>query len=197
MINTSPYDYAELINIFAEGLRMGLLTKDDLTNWADPVILRDDQPDIFFIDLALSQTTSDCLEIISQACQSMAAETTIRPLLCALYKLISSGQKTALEALTRVSGLETSELLMKQERVVFGTLVYAADLIEVAQVTESELEQDAISFLAIYQGYTIENFSRWDDLDKEVEEKLSACKFHCLPIDKANSSRSWWQVWKS
>lgn len=181
MKNTSPFDYAELINIFAEGLYLGLFNKEDLTNWADQFISRDDQPDIFFINLALSHTTADCLEIVSQACQSMAAETTIRPLFCALYKLISSGQKTAIDALTRVSGLETSELIPEQERLIFSTLVYAADLIGVAQITESELEQDAISFLGIFQGYTIENYSRWNILDQEVEENLSACKFHRLP----------------
>lgn len=197
MKNTSPFEYAELINVFYEGLRMGLFAREDLTRWADWFILQDDQPDSFFVDLALSHTTEGCLTSISHTCQSMAAETTPRPLFCALYEQISSGHKSAINALKRVSGLETSELMTVQEREVFSTLVYAADLIEVAHVTEPELEQDTVLFLTIYQGYTIENYSSWDILDKEVEKKLRACKFHSLPNDRVNSSRSWWQIWKS
>lgn len=197
MKNASPFDYAELINVFYEGLRLGLFAKNDLTVWADQFILQDNQPDIFFIDLAISHTTADCLTSISQACQHMAAETTPRPLFCALYKQILSGQKTAINALSRLSGLETSPLLTEQEALAFDTLVYGDELAGVFAITEVDVEQDIMSFLSIYQDYTIENYNYWDILDKEIEVKLGQQKFFSLTASRSISFKSWWRFWKS
>lgn len=53
-----PEDISPTQHLIRAGLASGLLTKEEVIDWADKIITNDKQPDIFFIDLALSSSKS-------------------------------------------------------------------------------------------------------------------------------------------
>ncbi|MCB2379340.1 hypothetical protein LGH70_17210 [Hymenobacter sp. BT635] len=173
--NTSPFEYAELINVFAEGLRLGIFTKQEVTQWADGFILRDAQPDIFFIELSLSHDKEAALEILSGAAHQMEASTSPRPLLGALYKKLVTTKEPVPDVTDALLPFNwEDELLTKTESVCLNTLVNAAELFEIGLGPAYEqLQEDTLSFLSLYQEYTIANYSHWDVLDQEIPRQLS------------------------
>ncbi|TGE21120.1 hypothetical protein [Hymenobacter metallicola] len=209
-MNTSPFAYAEVINVLIEGLRMALFSKEQITQWADGFILHDAQPDIFFIDLALSRTREEALTILSETARTMAAETSPRPLLCAIYERLVTNDKTALESAASLGAfIWNNELLTVSERNFIQYLHYDADMLDLLPPSAREkLEQDIGAFLALYKEYTIENYAGWDSLDQEIVLKLDTTPlFHndtslrnpqvmpapkpILPVRKPR-----WQFWK-
>ncbi|RYU80752.1 translin family protein [Hymenobacter persicinus] len=206
MTSTSPFEYAEVINILAEGLRLGLFTKQQVTQWADSFILRDEQPDIFFIELALSPNDDEALTVLTEAVGSMSAETTPRPLFGAIYGQVLRQEKSIVEAALSLSPFTwEGELLTKREFDVVNDLYYTADLADaVGESDLAVLEKNTLEFLAPYQNYTIENYAHWNELDQEINLKLAPPSLSDDVIQKAATlqgpatpvRKHWWQFWK-
>jgi hypothetical protein len=173
MRTTNPFEYAELINVLSEGLHMGLFTKEEITQWADYFVLQDDEPDIFFIDLALSNTKDGALTILNGQASAMLAVTTSRPLFGALYRQVISKKKEATSIPEELFGFVYDELLSKQEKSLIYALDLAADYLAVSSgITVQELEEGVSTFLSIYKDYTIGNYACWNTLDEQVNQTL-------------------------
>jgi hypothetical protein len=63
MQSTNPQEIITTLHLIRAGLASGLLKKEEVIDWADNIITKDEQPDIFFIDLAMasSKTTNDII----------------------------------------------------------------------------------------------------------------------------------------
>lgn len=173
---TNPLEFAELINVFSEGLNMGLFTKERITQWADHFVLQDEEPDIFFIELALSNDKSTALSILSEAARNMQAETSPRPLFGALYGQVFTNIKSIDEAAACLLNLQSAELLSQQEKGFIYALDYSQSFLDVytkSGITAQDVEKGVLAFLLIYKDYIAEQFYRWDEIDSQINHSLS------------------------
>lgn len=93
MESTNPRDILTTLCLVRAGLASGLLTKEEVIDWADNIITRDEKPDIFFIDLALSSSKSknDIIQYFNEFLNFEKPAVQRRPLLGLLYKQYKSG----------------------------------------------------------------------------------------------------------
>ena len=77
-----------MLHLIRSGLASGLLTKTEVINWADKIIIKDDKPDPFFIELALlsSKSENDVIKYFSDYLNFKYSIIHGRPLLWLLYE---------------------------------------------------------------------------------------------------------------
>ncbi|GGK80534.1 hypothetical protein ACD591_09960 [Rufibacter glacialis] len=63
-MGADPKEYRELLALFRTGLAGGLISKEEVTVWADDIILREAEPDIFFIELSLAGTANEAISLL-------------------------------------------------------------------------------------------------------------------------------------
>lgn len=201
MESTNPRDILPTLHLVRAGLASGLLTKEEVIDWADNIITRDEKPDIFFIDLALSSSKSknDIIQYFNEFLNFEKRAVQGRPLLGLLYKQYISGQLNLEQTVRILFGL-------KFEVVFTGTeesFIYSID-------NEFDLAQDNIHgsidnvrkknelFLEIYKDYSIDNFEQWPDLDKnvEVERQRQNELYQMLQAaQQVKNDKPWWKFW--
>src|SRR5688500_726949 len=117
MKSTNPKDILTTLHLIRAGLASGLLTKEEVVDWADKIITKDEQPDIFFIDLALSSSKSrndiiyyfnDYLNFENPAIQG-------RPLLGLLYKQYKNKEFTIEQTVGKLFRLKFEAIFTERE----------------------------------------------------------------------------------
>ncbi len=61
MTTSKPSDFSLLFEVFREGLALGLISTGEVVAWADRIIIEEDEPDYFFIEIALSKSTDSLM----------------------------------------------------------------------------------------------------------------------------------------
>lgn len=188
MKSTSPAEYATLLPVLAEGLRKDLFTKEEATQWADYFIVQDEQPDIFFVDLALSRTKEEAIALLHEAARSSSAQVMPRPLLAACYKKLLADNTRLKHLASSLWSSAWEGLLTEQECYFMDALAYAAETIELtSDSTRQQFEQDTLAFLSLYQDYTLANYAYWPALDRSITHTLSDLKLlHLTTVPQ------WW-----
>ncbi len=195
MSNANPAEYAALLTAFREGLSIGVFTKADVTQWADGFILRDEEPDIFFIELALSHDEQEALVLLIDATFRWPAEVNLRPLFGAIYKRVLTSEITILEAANCLNHFSWDDkLLTEAESCFVDFLPYHADYLDISdEATPRQVEQETVRFLSLYEHYNVENFARWAALDQEINARLREMP---QPGIATSVKPPWWQFWK-
>ncbi|MCR5889816.1 hypothetical protein LRS06_18985 [Hymenobacter sp. J193] len=210
MQSTNPKSILPTLHLIRAGLASGMLTKEEIIAWADKIVLQEEQPDIFFIDLALLSSRSkhhlieyfgDYLRFDSQRAQG-------GPLLGLLYQKYTN---CTLNLEQTVAALER----LCREAVFTDTeewFIYRIDDFEAAQAniygSVENIQQDVEHFLKFYQGYSLENIENWADLKQQVARLLEDerqllehewRKQQMLADIKAASveadGKPWWKFW--
>ncbi len=201
---TNPKDILTTLHLVRAGLASGLLTKKEVIDWADKIISKDEQPDIFFIDLALSNSknTKEVLYYFSDYLNFENPVVQGRPLLGLLYKQYKN-QQLNLEQIVRILFRLNFEATFtdKEESYIYSIdndFDCAKDNIY-GKIEDVEKETD--KFLSFYKDYSINNFEQWNDLDKIVEENIEKdYQLHRQQIEIyaqtfVNESKPWWKFW--
>ncbi|GGK89588.1 hypothetical protein ACD591_21185 [Rufibacter glacialis] len=87
-----PKEYKELLTLFKAGLASGLISKEEVTTWADKIILKDEEPDIFFIELSLVNSNNDCISYLGNFLKSDSLANG-KAILGLLYKRLVEGEE--------------------------------------------------------------------------------------------------------
>ncbi len=61
-----PGDFPLLLQVFRAGVRVGLISKNEVVAWADDIIVNAVEPDYFFIELSLSHDVNGIIEVLNK-----------------------------------------------------------------------------------------------------------------------------------
>ena len=186
------------------GLASGLLTKEEVVDWADKIITKDEQPDIFFIDLALSSSKnkndiihyfSDYLNFENPAIQG-------RPLLGLLYKQYTTRQINLEQTVSRLFRLKFEAVFTDREESYIYSLDNDYDFaINNIYGTLEDVEIELTKFLSFYKEYSIDSFEKWQELDLTVETEIDKDIERQQEQDRiertaiVTNEKPWWKFW--
>jgi hypothetical protein len=172
---TNPKDVLQTLHLIRSGLASGLLSKEEVIEWADKIITNDDQPDIFFIDLALlsSKSPSDILHYFNDYLNFENAVIKGRPLLGLLFKRFSNNDWTLEETVVKLFKLKFEAIFTEREEGCIYSIDNDFDCAkDNVYGTLENVNDDITKFLNVYKDYSFDNFEQWQDLDVTVESKL-------------------------
>jgi hypothetical protein len=204
MQSTNPKNISNALHLIRAGLASGLLTKEEVIDWADKIITRDAQPDIFFIDLAMSssKSTNDVIHYIGDYLNFENPTVQGRPLVGLLYNQYSSRQIDLERAISKLFRLKFEAVFNEQEEGYIYSLENDYDCAKHGiygslYTVQQELEK----FLSFYKDYSIDNYDQWNDLGKIVDIKLE--EDHQRQMQQAEKygtaqkepTKPWWKFW--
>lgn len=201
---TNPKEILPILHLIRAGLAAGLLTKEEVIDWADKVITKDEQPDIFFIDLALSSSKSvnDIIYYISDFLNFENPAVQGRPLLGLLYKQFSSKQLTLEQTVRKLFRLKFEAVFTDREEGYFNSIDNDFDCAKHnIYGTLEDVYADVDKFLGFYKGYSLDSFEQWLDLNSEVESKLDEDinrkqeEERITQVNIQNPGKPWWKFW--
>src|SRR5690349_2745289 len=117
MPSTNPKDILTTLHLIRAGLASGLLSKEEVIDWADKIVTKDEHPDILFIDLAMSSQKSpgDVLHYINDYLNFESMTVQGRPLLGLLFNRFEKGQISLDQAVTKLFRLKFEAVFNERE----------------------------------------------------------------------------------
>jgi hypothetical protein len=167
MLARKPTNFPLLLEVFREGLTHGVISKKQITNWADKIIMEDENPDYFFIELSLGRD-DQLIEVLNKYKSEVTNVICARVLFALIYrKLLDDQDDLTIEGaavlLGRLIDYDDLELYEYHNICAFEEyeLYYYPDL--------TQLQVDLINFLSIYQDFTFDNIEQWPQINSSVE----------------------------
>jgi len=166
MTTPEPGDFLLLFQVFRAGLKLGLISKDEVVAWADNIITTTDEPDYFFIELSLSHNTNALMEVLNKYPARDKNPVCDRVIFSLIYHRKPIHDVTEVESIaTLAGGLYAWDHLTGFENItIFNLEDYWNDL--------PQLQAELINFLGIYKEFTLDNFNEWAGINEHVLEVL-------------------------
>jgi hypothetical protein len=190
------------LHLIRAGLASGLLTKEEVIDWADKIVAKDERPDIFFIDLSMSslRNTNDIINYISDYLNFDDPAVQGRPLVGLLFKQYNNGQINLDQAISKLFRLKSEAVFNEREEGYIYSLENDYDCAKHGIYGSLQIvQQDLEKFLTFYKDYSIDNYGDWGDLDKVVDCKLE--EEYQLKLQEAEKykadieTKPWWKFW--
>jgi len=188
----SPKDFIELLALFRVGLAVGLIDKSEVTKWADGIIMSEEEPDLFFIDLSLAKSKNEAISIISE---NVEAGTPInwKAVLGLLQQRMAEGQELKFIVKAMYHLLDEAEL-SELERDYIYTI---EDFFEMANTkvygSLDSIRQQTADFLSLYKDYTLANHPDWPELDKQANTGLEQMHRAAIERHEKEQRKPWWK----
>lgn len=161
---TDPKDIIQALHLIRAGLASGLLSKEEVVDWADKIIANDEQPDIFFIDLALSSSIS-AKELVHYFSDYLNFEKPVasgRHLLGLLYKQFSTQRLTLEQTVKALITLKSEAVFTESEEACICSIDNEFDCAKnnIYGTIES-VYQELDNFLSFYSDDAIDSLDQW------------------------------------
>ncbi len=170
MIN--PQNIIPALHLIRLGLENGFLTESEVIDWADVIIIKDEQPDIFFIELSLlaSKNLGDFSRYFNEYLHSEVPTYESKLRLGLIYKEYSSGNWNIEGTITKLCHLTNESLCTPNEIENIYRLDNYYDAIGYNVYCKLEvLKNDLENFLNVYKDISFENYRASKDWDLEIE----------------------------
>ncbi len=197
MQSTNPNDILTTLHLIRAGLASGLLSKEEVIDWADKIVVKDEQPDIFFIDLAMSssKSTNDIIHYINDLLNFDNPAVQARPLVGLLFKQFNNGQINLEQAVSKLFRLKFEAVFNEREEGYIYSLENDYDCAKHGIYGSLQIvQQDLEKFLSFYKDYSIDNYEDWANLDKVVDSKLEE-EYQLRLQDIKEETKRWWKFW--
>ncbi len=176
MPSLKPQDILPQLQLIRAALATGLLTKDEVIDWAIGIVAGDEHPDIFFIDLALSGSLSvnDIITQFSRFLNFDGPTANGRALLGLLCKQYQETDMSLEQAIIKLYALKSEAKFSGIEESNIYSLENAYDLAK-HNVYGSipEVKQEFEQFLFLYKEYAIDDPAEWERLDRDIDHALN------------------------
>jgi hypothetical protein len=154
-----------LLTVFYYGLRYNIICKKEVIDWADSLIMHENEPDHFFIDLSLGHDKNSLIDLLYSLTvphSSLVA----RAILGLLHQRLSEGAITMSEAITIIYKLNFSGLLTQTEA---QELHHITDEIWMNEFNDTEVGEKFLGFLCGYKKFEIANYKDWCGFNSRIE----------------------------
>ena len=204
---TSLKNSIELLEVFHIGLVNGLMDKQEVVKWADDIIQKDEQPDYFVIELSLCghKSVNEMVSLINEFIGEPKPAVSGRVILGLLYHRYINGQVTLKNVVGSMNWIIWQGQLTEEEKRFMYGLDDRYDLaVDLIYSTVDAIEKEALRFLEIYKGFSIDNFERWGEINNTIEERVkeltlvvSAEQEKITEELKRTRGEEWWKFWKN
>jgi hypothetical protein len=167
MTYAQPQNLPLLLNVFRRGLSNGLVSAKEVVEWADNIILEQDQPDYFFIELSLASNTDKLLEVLGAA-PIEGASTLSRVLFGLLYVKLANNIVDGRKAMSVLDEVYYMEALSRYETDSYYELDDEFDY-KYGMKNFDEWETNALVFLSNYKDFTLNNVAEWPAINNLLE----------------------------
>lgn len=170
MSSSGVKNFTLLLEVYLKGLRLGLVSRDEIIAWADNIILQTDEPDYFFIEVSLCHDVNQLVEVLNKLVNPTDNPICDRVLLALIYHRqpihdVEQAEKIA----TLVGRMSSWDRLTSFE----NNTIYEFDDYYVYYLPDvTQLQVELINFLAIYEAFMLENHEQWIDINEQVLELL-------------------------
>jgi hypothetical protein len=210
MQNTNPKEILNVIHQLRAGLSTGLLKKEEVIDWADQIVTKDNAPDVFFIDLLLagSRSIKDITHYIGNYLNFETPTASGRPLLGLLFKRFIGKKLTLHQTIIILYELKNQTVLSNWEESFVYSIDDGYDLARNSIYgTIQDIHNQIEIFLGNYAEYTLDNYQRWSELDKQLEENhIKNEQFNSGRVEvqqeqqtaiyrKLKRNKKWWKFW--
>jgi len=178
MSQLKPSDFSLLLEVFREGLLRGLISKEEIIAWADEIIKAEDEPDYFFIEISLSADVNNLLAILNEYVISSNSIITSRVILGIVYQKLANQTINAKKALDVLNKVNSNNIVTEFE----GDNIYYLDdqrdyIIYCGNDPDHiEITKNTMKFVSYYDGFTLNNYNNWTEINQQVEEKLKVAE---------------------
>jgi hypothetical protein len=172
MKTTNPKEFIELLDVFVIALTNNLIDKFEIIKWTDQIVISDEEPDEFIIELSLygDKNINDFITLINEFIGLDKPILSGRVILALLYHKYKSGQIDLGKITFSIDWLVVHSKLSETEKGFLYGLddEYLLAKSKIAGVL-IEIEKWTLDFLAIYSDFTMDNFEEWKEINKQVE----------------------------
>lgn len=205
MKTTNPKDFIELLEVFSIALTNGLLDKNEVIKWADNIIVNDNEPDFFIIELSLCghKSLNDIVSLLNEFIGQEKTPVSGRVILGFMHRQYLAGKITLRKVVGAVNWIVWQADLTDEEKSFMYGLDEDYDCAEEGIYGAVEaVEKETLRFLEIYKDFQIDNFKDWKFLDSKIDKKIKVLseivkKENDEFIQNQNrvTQRKWWKIW--
>lgn len=166
-------NYENLLKVYAELRKFGIITNTDITDWADGILASENLSDYEFIEISKTRNTHDLIVILDKNSQHADLEIVCRAMLGILYHslTVSLEFKKALKVIYEIS---YEEKLTNDEQF----LLYGFSEISMYDLRDNYegfrlFKEDLIEFLKIYKDFTLANHKEWNLINEALATNLT------------------------
>nr|MCU0348865.1 hypothetical protein [Saprospiraceae bacterium] len=175
MKTTNPKEFVELLEVFRIAIINGILDKKEVIQWADSIISRDIEPDIFIIELSLCESKSvhDISSLINEFIGEEKTKLSSRVVLGLLFKKSTEGNIDLEKVNNTLSWLVwQTDLTEEESSLMYGAEDYYYLAKEGSHGTIDRIKAETLAFLEIYKDFRIDNFDEWKEVDATIHPKV-------------------------
>lgn len=168
MLQTDLNAFIDLLEVFRLGLHTGVLERQIVVEWADQLVMQEDTPNYFLIELALSgrKNSNDFIRILDEHIEKNKPEASKRVILGLLLHRYKTGQITLQKAVQAIDWLAININYSEEEHSFMAGVDDDYNLVnEGICGTFSEIETFLLQFLGVYQEFNLENRQDWQKLN--------------------------------
>jgi hypothetical protein len=202
---TNPKDFIELLEVFSIALTNGLMDKNDVIKWADNIIINDNEPDFFIIELSLCghKNLNDIISLLNEFIGPEKPQVSSRVILGFVHRQYLVGKITLRKVVGVVDSIVWKTDLTDEEKSFMYGLDDNYNCAEEGIYGSVEVvEKETIRFLEIYKEFQIDNYNEWRRIDSTIEGKIKVLsdivKRENEEFKKdldARTKRKWWELW--
>ena len=176
-MKASIRNYENLLKVFAELRKFGIITNANITDWADEILASENSSDYEFIEISTTKSTHDLIAILDKNSQHADLEIVYRAMLGILYNSLTTVSLEFKKALKVIHEISYEEKLTNDEQF----LLYGFSEISMYDLRGNYegfrlFKEDCMEFLKIYKDFTLANHEEWivinEILSTGLTEKL-------------------------
>jgi hypothetical protein len=167
-----PEEFPLLLEVFRDGLKRGLVTRQHVIAWADDIIKITDDPDYFFIEVSLSSDVNQLLEVLNNYSANIQDSICTRVLMSLIYyRLINDNDPVTVEEAAKLTGdlYHFDELTSFEHNNIWNFENYE-------YYDPTQLQVDLLDFLSTYEAFNLQNYEQWLQINIKVAEILKEKK---------------------
>jgi hypothetical protein len=167
MPQSNPKNFTDLLEVFRLGLHTGIVERQLVVNWADQLIMQEETPAYFLIELSLSGRNhpNDFIKLLDEHVGENKPQVSKRLIFSCLLRQYEVGRITLQKAVRAIDWLALHLDYSKEEQSFMTGLDDEYNLVDEGICgTFSEIECRLLRFLSAYQGFSLENRQTWQKL---------------------------------
>jgi hypothetical protein len=194
-IYTTKLKTAELLlTVFYYSINYGLIPTKEVVDWADRIIMHENEPEYLFIELSLAHDKNELISLLNPLCVHNSS-VIARALLGLLYNRLATDRIGVDNVIAIIDKHDFSSLLTSSETEQIYNLTDEIWMNEPI-IDQYTLTQDVLGFLIFYKDFEIENYKYWTSLNAHIEYKISKEEKNSdIQPQQNNYERNLWMIY--